>query len=442
MAGDGAQAPPPQRPGRLTRLGRWIASPITNLWHSESTIDSFALVHMSSVGGDAFVTIALASTIFFSVPVEESTLKVVLYLAITVLPLAFAGPILVPLLDRAGPRRAILVGAAAGRALLALLLATRLDTPALYPLALGILVLTKIHTITKNGLTIAYVEPEEGLVKANARLGRWAVIGATLATIPAGLLSTTLGGEFVMYGAAITYSLSMLLDLRLPQPEIPAREEVTLEKRGRIPELFFSATGAIALRGAVGFLLLLVAFAAVDRVRRGEIPTWQLAMVVGIAAVGGFLADVVAPKLPRFLREEGVVFGSLILAGLTALLAAFEPVLWTIALFALAAGAATEFGRLAFQSLMQRVVPENAHGRVFVRYEAQFQVAWVAGAFLPAVFSITFQTGLYIMGVYYMVVALFFVLAPFVPGGGGEGKRRGPRLIHRPGSSPRRPEPK
>ena len=40
-----------------------------------------------------------------------------------------------------------------------------------------------------------------------------------------------------------------------------------------------------------------------------------------------------------------------------------------LTIYAFVAGAATEFGRLAFQSLMQRHAPEGAQGRVFVRYE-------------------------------------------------------------------------
>jgi hypothetical protein len=227
------------------------------------------------------------------------------------------------------------------------------------------------------------------------------------------------------------YTLSMLLDLRLPQPELASRPEGAVEKRGRIPELFFSATGAIALRGAVGFLFFLVAFSAVDALRRRDIPVLWIGIVGGGAAVGGFLGDVIAPRLPRFLREEGVVFGALLLAGGTALLAAAEPSLPTVTLFALSAGAATEFGRLAFQSLMQRVVPVRAHGRVFVRYEALFQLAWVAGAFLSATLRIPFETGILDMGIYYLVVAGIFLLVPFVPGRKGT-RRRGLRPFGSP----------
>ena len=75
------------------------------------------------------------------------------------LPLAVAGPLLVVPLDRVGPRRAISFLAAIVRAGIAFYVAGRLDTVALYPAALAILVAARVHGITKNGLTMAYAGP-------------------------------------------------------------------------------------------------------------------------------------------------------------------------------------------------------------------------------------------------------------------------------------------
>ena len=117
-------------------------------------------------------------------------------------------PLLIPLLDRAGPRRAISFAAAAGRALAALYAAPRVGTLVLFPAALVLLVLSKVHAITKNGLTTAYAPPEEGLMRANARLGRIAVGGS-----PHG-------------GTA-----------RIPVPEDLGRERSDLSGRGRLRDL-------------------------------------------------------------------------------------------------------------------------------------------------------------------------------------------------------------
>ncbi len=92
-----------------------------------------------------------------------------------------------------------------------------------------------------------------------------------------------------------------------------------------------------------------------------------------------------------------------------------------LAVFGLTVGAATELGRLAFQSLMQRQAPEQALGRVFVRYEVQFQLAWVIGALLPAVLPIEFREGILVLGAFYAVVAVSYLLWPRIerklPGG-------------------------
>ena len=49
--------------------------------------------------------------------------------------------------------------------------------------------------------------------------------------------------------------------------------------------------------------------------------------------------------------------------------------------------------KLAFDSLVQRDAPDANHGRFFSRFEARFQIAWVAGAFAPAVVPIPARIG-------------------------------------------------
>ena len=64
-----------------------------------------------------------------------------------------------------------------------------------------------------------------------------------------------------------------------------------------------------------------------------------------------------------------------------------------LTIYAFVAGAATEFGRLAFQSLMQRHAPAGAQGRVFVRYEVLFQLAWVGRGLHPGAPADRFPAG-------------------------------------------------
>jgi MFS family permease len=384
----------------LTRAAHGAVFPLQRLWRSRDPLDTYALCHLTSVAGDALLALALADSVFFSIPVGQAKLRVAAYLALTMLPLALAGPLLVPLLDRAGPRRAISLGAAAGRAAVAVYAAPRFGTLLLFPSALILLVLSKVHAITKNGLTVAYAPSRDGLMRANARLGRIAVAGAVIA-VPFGYLFLKIwGAAGPIYLAAAMYGASALLNLRLPHPRTPGTPR-EVGPRGRIPELALPAVGAVGLRAASGFLLFLLAFS----LREGNAPTYWFAVLAAGSVVGGFLADLVAPRVPTATREEAVVIACVSASCVGALLAFELFGLPLLTVFALLAGAATEFGRLAFQALMQRHAPPGAQGRVFVRYEVFFQLAWVAGAFIPALLPIDFRAGILILAAFYGVLA-------------------------------------
>jgi len=390
----------------LSSLARGVVHPFVRTWRSTDPIDSYALNHFTSVAGDAMLAIALADSVFFSLPVGEAKIRVAAYLGLTMVPLALAGPLLVPLLDRAGPRRLIAFVSAAGRFAIAIYAAPRFDTLVLFPAALALLVLSKVHGITKNGLTIAYAGRGDGLMQANARLGRLGAVGAILAA-PIAFGAIRLGdAPAALYSAAVVYAASALLTLRLPHPGIPPARRPKAARRGAVPELAVPAVGAVGMRAASGFLLFLLAFS----LRQDEAPVYWFAVLAGAAVVGTFVADVVAPRVPRSTREEAVVVASVSAACIGAVLAFELFGLPLLTVFALVAGATTEFGRLAFQSLMQRYAPPGAQGRVFVRYEALFQLAWVAGAFAPALLPIDFRTGILLLAAFYAVLGVGTVL--------------------------------
>ena len=364
---------------------------------------------------------------FFQLPVGQAKLRVAAYLLLTMLPLALASPLMVPLLDRAGPRRLINFGAAAGRAAIAIYAAPRIGTLVLFPTALALLALSKVHSITKNGLTMAYASREEGLMRANARLGRIAAIGA-VAAAPFGFALLKLfsphGSMYVVYLASAMYALDALLTLRLPHPRMGGPEAIGDEAlrdeairveaersrvvgpRGRIRTLTGPAVGAVGMRAASGFLLFLLAFS----LREGHAPAYWFVVIAGAGVAGGFLADLVAPGVPTDTREEAIVIASVSAAGVGALLAFEIFGLPLLTIYALVGGAAGELTRLAFQSLMQNNAPPGALGRVFVRYEVLFQVAWVGGALLPALLPIRFRTGILMLAAFYGVLGVAYVV--------------------------------
>jgi hypothetical protein len=172
-----------------------------------------------------------------------------------------------------------------------------------------------------------------------------------------------------------------------------------------VSRLQLPAMGAIGMRAAGGFLLFLLAFA----LRSAEVPALWFGVLAGAGVVGSFVADAVAPALRTDRREEAVVIAAISAGGIGALLASQLFGLPLLTVYAFAAGAASEFARLAFQALMQRHAPPEALGRVFVRYEVLFQLAWVAGAFVPVLVPITFRSGMVVLAVFYSALAGVYV---------------------------------
>src|SRR5207302_9496684 len=78
------------------------------------------------------------------------------------------------------------------RAMLSFVLARQLKTLLLYPEALGILVLSKVHRVAKSALVPRLVEHEGELVAANSTLSRISTLSSAAgAVVAAGLLRAT-----------------------------------------------------------------------------------------------------------------------------------------------------------------------------------------------------------------------------------------------------------
>jgi hypothetical protein len=319
---------------------------------SDRAIDAFALVHMSSAAGDALLAVALADSIFFSLPVGEARPKVALYLALTMAPLAVAAPLLVPVLDRAGARRMVSAGRA-GRAVAA---CSQPRTPQLllFP-ACSSCWCCPIHAVAKND----WWRPTEGDTRCR-RTRSSAVAAVRLSGRRPGRApeAERCAARPVRCGARVPAR-----DHHHPAPNRSDVEVLRADeaRRGSRSFLATAATDGVPARGA-GFLLFLMAFSLRTA---GEPPYWLGLLVFGR---GGYVGDVLGPRLRPGLQAQTVVLGSLILAGAGAVFALSAYGLPTLVVFSFLAGGATELGRLAFQSLMQRTAPGNLSGRVFVRY--------------------------------------------------------------------------
>src|SRR4051812_41873884 len=129
--------------------------------------------HGLAAAADAFVTVSLAGSLFFNLSPDASRKQVLLYLIVTVAPLAVLAPLIGPTIDRFRTHLRIVAGACfALRALFCLALAGTLFQLSFYGFALGLLVIGKASGIVKQALIPMLVTDPSQLVGANARISR------------------------------------------------------------------------------------------------------------------------------------------------------------------------------------------------------------------------------------------------------------------------------
>ena len=350
-----------------------------------------AVAHTLSLTGDALVTVALAGSLFFSISPTAARGRVALSLVLTMAPFGLVAPLLGPAIDRVrGGRRLMVVGAAAGRAVAALFAAAWLDGLLLFPAAFVLLVLSKTHAVAKSSIVPTVVEGQDDLVGANARLALAGVLVSAAAAVPGVIVLQLAGAEWVMRLAAVVFVAAAASAVRIVQirPGDPATHSAAIEEL-RQAGARLAAIAAGVLRASVGFLTFLVAFAF----RRGHEPAWVFGLVLAVSTAGTLVGSLVAPALRRRVSEEHLLAGALCLVTVAMLVAARTGGRVAAALAAGAVGVAASAGKLAFDSVVQRDAPPAATGRAFARFEAMFQLAWVAGALFPVVVSVPSRTG-------------------------------------------------
>ncbi len=181
MSDEVGRAPPSEdAPGSEGRshgaLRGWLIGP--------PHVDRLTITHCVHAAAEAFFTVSMAGSIFFSVSPDAARPRVLLFLVVTLAPFLVIAPLVGPLVDRIrGGVAPLLVGSFVLRSVFALLLAENLRSLFLFPLAFGILVSAKTYSIARNALVPALVEDEQDLVSANARLSRTGTFAGSIAAV-------------------------------------------------------------------------------------------------------------------------------------------------------------------------------------------------------------------------------------------------------------------
>ena len=365
------------------------------------------MAHAVGMAGDVFVTVSLAGSLFFDVGVGAARPKVLLYLLLTMAPFAVVAPVLGPFLDRTrGGRRLMVAASMAGRAVLCVLMASKIDSPLLYPLAFGALVLSKGQTVAKSSLVPAVVDSHDELVLANSRLAIIAVLGATVAAPFAAVILKVAGAAWVLRTGSVVFVLGTLSAFGIPRATRVGSEETVDEREALHARSIVIAGSAMGLlRCVVGFFTFFAAFA----LKRAHEPAWVFGVVLMASAVGNGLGTVIAPFLRKKVREEWMLAGALLVPALPLVFAARDYGRVSLVAAAATVAAATACGRVAFDSLLQRDGAESVRGRAFARFETRFQLVWVAGGVGAVVFPGGGRGGIFIVAVVLLFAGLSYV---------------------------------
>jgi MFS family permease len=360
-----------------------------------------------AAAGDAFVSVSLAGSLFFNVSPNASRQQILLYLLITMAPLAVLSPLVGPAVDRfRRSQRYVASSFFVARAVFCLLLAVTLLQVAFYPIVLCLLIASKASGIAKQTLVQTLVDDPEELVATNARIARFSSVTAAIGVAAATGVFTAAGAEWSLRSGAVLFALAgatvLLARPRIAAPTTPDDVEYA---ETHLPTVVVSSIGMLAIRAAVGFFIFTLAFT----LRRSSEP----ALVYGLAAAcygaGAFLGHTAATVTRRWFSEEQLIGIALALpAAFTAVgvLGASIPLLLVISALV---GLSTTLGRNAFDGLLQRRAPEALLGRAGARYETRFQLAWVFGGILATPISLPVEVSMMVLSAMYVPALVIFV---------------------------------
>jgi MFS family permease len=386
----------------------------------ESGLGKLIELHAVNGAGDVMITVALASTVFFSVPTDEARGRVALYLAITMAPFTVLAPVIGPLLDRLPHgRRAAMAGAMLARAMLALIIAGAVATGSLelYPAALGVLVASKAYGVIRSAVVPRLLPPRFSLVKANSRV----TLGGLLATgiaAPVGAGLQAIGPRWPLYGAFVIFIAGTFLSFSLPPKVDSAKgEDVALlaadeehlhgphlkpVKRPGLRTVGTAVTHALganaSLRWLSGFLTFFLAFLLREHPLTGESAAVSLGLVAVSAGAGNALGTAVGAWLRSRAPEIIILTVVAIVLG-AAITAAIFFGAFLVACLAAVAGFAQALSKLSLDALIQRDVPELVRTSAFARSETLLQVSWVFGGAVGIVMPLNGYLGLSVAAV-------------------------------------------
>jgi len=285
---------------------------------------------------------------------------------------------------------------------------------------------TPVIRIEDPGTGVSVVEPD--LATLNARLGLLASLAGFVFAVPAVIILKLGGAASVIWVSIAVFAGAAVAGARLPVPRHLGR--ALASRRGdRTPrptpaagvemapdfdpewagdeedlaafqpfadtEVILALMPMSVLKALVGFSTFLFAFG----LRRAGAATWWFGFVLGGLTAGALIGVLLVSRIRRYLDEQQMLTGSLLLVAVVTVVGAFYTSRWFWAMIALVVGLASAVAKPSFDALVQRHVRESNQGRAFARFETRFQLMWVVGSFVPVVLSLPVAAGSLVMAV-------------------------------------------
>jgi hypothetical protein len=335
------------------------------------------------VAADAAMVVALAGS-FFSLDPEAARSQMLLYLLVSFAPLAVVAPLIGPFVDSVpGGRRTLVKAIAVARIVLYIVMMFNLHSKALFPLVFAVMVLQKTYGASKSAIVPMVVNNQMELVEANAKLGLLGGVAGGLAAAPCAVLAWIAAPLSLGFGV-IMLALSFVLAAGLPKGVVASRRAQRPELIDlRSSSVLLAASAMALIRAAVGFLFFHVLFF----IRDNDYSKLWLAAVAGSVTLGSMAGNALSPALRRSVREEHMLVGALACVSFGGLLAVLTGGPVAAVLLALLVHVSAAVARLAFESTVQRDAPGANQGRAFAKFEARFQLFWVAAAVLAVLLT-------------------------------------------------------
>jgi MFS family permease len=437
--------------GAARRTGRVVQRMTGASGARRTGLASLMELTAASAAGDAFVTIALAGTLFFSASLDQARGRIALTLLITMAPFAVLAPLIGPMLDRAQQgRRYLLAGTLMARGLLCWGMVDAVlhnDVVALLPAAFGVLVLQKAYAVIRASVTPRLLPPEITLVTANSRTGMASLVAGSVAGLAALGISVLAGGgpdgaAWVLRVGTLVYIAATAMSFRVPEHvdlfdrkpadsdpgqgatvptagppgagghpgrgpggTVPLGSERTrtgaqgtqdrppvrggLRTLRHVGPVVAEAMRANAtLRAFSGFIVFFLAFLLRTVHFHGVNDKVALGGLLVAATLGGFLGTALGSAL-RSRRPYVITFSMLGAATVVTTICAAFFGLWAALAVALVAAFGQVLVKLALDSTVQQEIGEEIRSSAFAASESLHQLAWVAGGLGGVAMSLT-----------------------------------------------------